>query len=329
MILEDLLTSNLETIQTSSFLKPLEPRQTDAFKNILANLGAHVADTPDPKATLVFRGEKLGNLRAKLSTKRSCMEEEKLFRLLFYFGDKAKAYYTCEDPAAMKLRWLHRIEDASEEILSAIFCRIRDFLAKQKSQRFRNSNKEFADFFAADNRSTFASRLVDDQTARDYYLYVLHTAGLGNNSFLVSTSRSYEVAACNFAGDHPDGCVIYYVVPEPLKDFAISHEGMPGYDSFLINLGLPTYNEQALHPDQHEVAIRGALFSHHILGLRVLCGDRFIVNPHLFSDENKVDSILKGLVIDQTGFAERLSDTGYASGVGISLNGNYQTISRS
>ncbi len=327
--LEELLTSKLETIQVSTFLEPLTAPQTAMFKEIVTNLGVQADNTPDRKVSLVFRGDKLKNLANKLSTKGACLLDDKIPALLFYFGDKARQYYKDDDAAAKDLRWLTKIEDASEKTCSAIFENIQKVLAQPDFREPSRSDKDFTAYFSANNLSTFTSQLVNDHTARDYYLYFLHTAqiNLGDNSFLVSTSLSYDVAL-EFSGGLPHGCVIYYVVPEPLEKFAVSHLRMQKYEPTLIGRGLPTYKGKTPYPQECEVAIRGALFSCFILGLRILSGNRFIVNPHLFSNANAVDSILEGLKIDQSDFEDRLNDTGYARGVGTRLDGNFHTIVR-
>ena len=320
--LEELLTLNLETVQPSTFLEPLTTVQSAIFSDIISNLAACTGVASTRKANLVFRGESLSNLSSKLSSKP--VDDKKIPELLFYFGDKAKDYYENQDANAKSLRLLQNIEDTSEMTCKVIFEQIKDLL--NRSKKFRRSNKSFSTFFETDNLSTFIAQLAGDQTIRDYYLYLLHAKGV--SSALVSTSLSYN-AALKFGANSTNQCVIYYVIPEPIKNFAVSHLLMEEYEKELGSRGMPTYKHKALYTEEYEVAIRGALFSCFILGLMVDNGNRFIVNPHLFSDKNKCDSILEGLDIDQTDIAARLVDTGYKGGVCTHLDGRFKTLKNS
>ncbi|MEI6639258.1 MAG: hypothetical protein WCL46_06040 [Chlorobium sp.] len=319
--LEELLTLNLETVQPSTFLEPLTTDQSTTFSNIILHLVVHTGNTSTRKANLVFRGESLENLSSKLSSKK--IDDKKIPELLFYFGDKAKDYYQNHDYEAKSLRLLQNIEDTNEITCKVIFEKIKAVL--YSSKKFRRSNKNFSSFFETetDNLSTFIAQLAGDQTIRDYYLYLLHAKGV--SSVLVSTSLSYD-AALKFGAKSKKQCVIYYVVPEPIKNFAVSHLLMEEYEKELISRGMPTYKNKTLYPEEYEVAIRGALFSCFILGLRVDNWNKFIVNPHLFSKNNKYDSIITGLDIDQNDIATRLVDTGYKGGVCTQLDGRFKTL---
>ncbi len=318
--LEELLTLNLETVQPSTFLEPLTTDQSTMFSNIISKLVVHTGNTSTRKANLVFRGESLENLSSKLSSKP--VEDKKIPELLFYFGDKAKDYYENQDANTKSLRLLQNIEDTNEITCKVIFEKIKEVL--NSSKKFRRSNKSFSTFFETDNLSTFIAQLAGDQTIRDYYLYLLHAKGV--SSVLVSTSLSYD-SALNYGAKSNKQCVIYYVVPEPIKIFAVSHLLMEEYEKELSSRGMPTYKYKALYPEEYEVAIRGALFSCFILGLRVDNWNQFIVNPHLFSKKNtKYDSIIAGLDIDQNDIATRLVDTGYMHGVCTHLDGSFNTL---
>lgn len=326
--LEEILNCTLLTIQSSTFLEPIDEPQEKKFKEIISFLTTQAGDNAYRAANLVFRGEKLENLAKRLSNKPHGLNLEKISSLLFYFGEKARHYYKHEDTTAMGRRWLLRIEDTSEATCNVIFNKISEVLTRKQSLKFRKSNRSFAEFFTDDNRERFVAELANDQTARDYYLFFLHSAssaGLGCNTVLVSSSLSYDVPF-KYQKDEPDGCIIYYIVPEPLEKYSISHLRMFAYDETLKARGLPIYETRALWPDEDEVAIRGALFSSFILGLRTTSDNHFIANPHLFSEENGVESIISGLNFDQSDFMVRLSDTGYSCGVGTRLDGYFRTM---
>lgn len=324
--LEELLDLNLETVQPSTFLEPLREDQKKMFRDIISNLVIHTGSASTHEANLVFRGESLANLSLKLSSISCELDEKKIPELLFYFGDKAKDYYKNYDDEAKSLRLLQNIEDTSEMTCKVIFEKIKEVLNKESSKKFRRSNKSFSTFFETDNLSTFIAQLAGDQALRDYYLYLLHATGV--SSVLVSTSLSYN-AALKFGATSKDQCVIYYIVPEPIRNFAVSHLLMEAYEEVFSSRGMPIYKSKTLHPEEYEVAIRGALFSCFILGLRVDKWSQFIVNPHLFSKNNKYDSIIAGLDIDQHDIAARLVDTGYKGGVCTHLDGRFQTLNNS
>ncbi len=326
--LEEILTCHVFTIQDSTFLKPINEYQEQKLNDVIAFLTTVATDNTERSANLVFRGDKLSNLANRLTCKRHDLTLENITSLLFYFGDKARHYYKYEDSSAMARRWLSRIEDTSESTSAIIFDKIVEVVGRRASEKFRKSNKAFSEFFVADNRSRFVGELSDDQTARDYYLYFLHSASsarLGCNTVLVSSSLSYD---CPFERqkDEPDGSIIYYIVPEPLERYAVSHLRMIAFDKSLEARGLPIYQNRALHPDEDEVAIRGALFSSFMLGLRTMSDNHFIANPHLFTEENGIESIISGLNFDQGDFMDRLSDTGYGCGVGTRLDGYFRTM---
>jgi len=332
--LHELPKCGLETIQAST-LEPLNENQKEKLDQIISIVSKHLSYTDEGRVTLTFRGVNRDHLTSKLSSKVTSLSDEKLFSLLFYFGDKAKQYYISEDTKASGLRWLQKIEDFSQETYSTIFEKIRYVLKSEKREvrTFCKQNKEFADFFLNDNnRSIFISSLIEETNfGRDYYLYFLHTAGeigiRNNKSIFVSTSLSFDLAV-KFSGNSGEGYVIYYIIPEPFENFAISYKRVQSYEPWLTAQSLPIYNGEALYPEQYEVAIKGALFSSFILGVRVIEKNRFIVNPYLFQEPNAIESILIGLYIDQTDFIKRLGETGYRRGVGIYLEGTYRTILR-
>ncbi|HCT64805.1 MAG TPA: hypothetical protein DIC60_06015 [Lachnospiraceae bacterium] len=331
--LHELFACNLETIQASTFLEPMSKDQKAMFTQNISIVLKHLSHTDESKVTLTFRGDNRGHLTSKLSSKTTPLSEEKLISLLFYFGDKSKHYYKFEDIKARNLRWLQRIEDFREKTYSVIFEKTRQVLKSKKEvvRFFCDQNKEFAEFFLNDNKSVFVSSLIRETNfARDYYLYFLHTAGkigAGDKSVLVSTSLSRDVAV-KFSGDSGERYVIYYIIPEPFENFGISYTRVQCYEPWLTEHLLPIYKGKALYPEQHEVAVKGALFSSFILGVRVLGQNKFIVNPHLFQAPNTIGSILSGLLIDQTDFENRLIRTGYWRGVGTYLDGAYETIHR-
>lgn len=331
--LNKILDCSIETIQDSTFLDEVNDTQKITLTKSLIHISNNMCRPLGKHLTLTYRGENFGNLSSKLMSEQYTISEDKLVSLLFYFGDKAKHFYEIDDEEAKKSRWIKRIEDNEAETLGVIFNKIKDLLKNRNKKivHFCEKNHEFKAYFTTGNKDHFITNLIEDMKyGRDYYLFLLHTAGkigIGNKSLLVSTSRSYDVAE-RFSGDAGKRYVLYYVTPYPLKDYAVSHSLRKSYEYHLEKLGLPTYKGMSLYPDQNEVAIKGALFSHHILGLLVVDENRFIANPHLFKSPNSYDSFSSGLQFDQSNFSGELSDTSYKRGVGTFLDGHYHSIMR-
>ncbi|WP_208624153.1 hypothetical protein [Prosthecochloris sp. ZM] len=323
----------IETIQDSTFLEVVTETQKRKLFESLQRIATCMKRPHPNHLTLTFRGDNSLNLTPKLTSSSTVIQEHKLVSLLFYFGDKAKHFYEFEDEEAKNSRWITRIEDHADGTAEVIFNKIKR-LIKSKNERvvrFCARNPAFESYFKGNNKEHFVKMLKEDKKyGRDYYLYLLHTAGkigIGNKSLLVSTSRSYNIAEL-FAGEAETRYIIFYIIPSPIKYHAVSHTLKNSYEQSLKKNGLPIYEGASLYPDQNEVAIKGALFSHHILGMMVVGENRFIANPHLFKEGNSVDSFSTGLNFDQSNFEKDLCGTGYKRGVGTFLDGYYHTVKR-
>lgn len=324
----------VQTIQESSFLDKLTYYQDQKYCRTLDALaGRTFCSCRRPLVT--YRGVSRENLIEKLSKQGSHLSEEKLLSLLFYFGDKAKHYYNFDDVEAKSLRWLSRIEDISQTTCAEIFKRIRKVLRNNREEitRFIELNPSFCEYFnSPENRESFIGTLRNlGQGARDYYLYFLHSAGnigLGKKSVLVSTSSSYDAASRFAGGGDGKGYVICYTIPRPIQNYAVTYRSMKKLEGPLVVRGLPTYKGVALYRDQKEYCVRGALFASNIFGVRVLGDSTFVVNPHLFSENNDACDMLHGLALDQSDFEGRLKETNYSRGVGTFFDGEFETIYR-
>jgi transposase-like protein len=324
----------VQTIQEeSTSLDKLTDDQDQKYRRTLDALtGRTYCSCRRPLVT--YRGVSRDHLVEKLSKQGSHLSEVELLSLLFYFGDKAKHYYKIDNIDARSLRWLSSIEDKSQSTCETIFKKIGKVLKNKRAEikRFIERNHDFCEYFKSGSNSEGFGSAVSalGQDARDYYLYFLHSVGkigLGDKSVLVSTSRSYD-AASRFAGDANGRYVIYYIIPKPILNYAVSHLSMKILENKLNRRGLPIYNGDAIYPDQKEYCVRGALFPSHIFGVQVLDDSRFVVNPHLFSGNNNVCDMLNGLALDQSDFEGRLKNTNYYRGVGTIFDGNHLTINR-
>ncbi|ELA8127998.1 hypothetical protein ACTNNG_004541 [Vibrio parahaemolyticus] len=316
-----LLESNLKnskTIQSSTFLEPLEDAQQEKLEMAIQHL------LSEKGSTIVFRGVSRSHLLPILSNSSEEVSEAKMVSLLFYFGEKAKHYYKVDDEEAFESRWVKSIEDKTAQSASVIFSKIRKVLKNKKIEvsRFKENNPQFASFFLSDNKKLFVQTIKSDAKLRDYYLYFLHTAGLigiQDKTLLVSTSKKYSVTK-DFISADESSYIICYVIPREFSKYAISHDCVQSDDYVRkVSTELPLYGGHALYDEQFEVSVKGALFAHHIFGVLHLSeeGNVFYANPHLFSEVNSPEAISDGLWFDQSDFESRLKSSKYHRGVGL------------
>lgn len=323
----------LQTISKDDDSHGLTADEAKKFAHTINALRGH-ADCSCRRPLITYRGVSREHLAEKLSTDTQKMTQSSMLSYLFYFGDKAKHYYKFNDSEAKSLRWLKRIEDVSTGTNKEIFTKISKMLKRSTSDAIndlRSANPEFYKYFGATvNRTGFVDALCElGSTARDYYLGFLHTVGsigLGNQSVLVSTTRSYE-QAIKFAGNSSQSYVIWYVIPRPIENYAVSARSLNRIEGALVTKGLPVV-KKALYPAQREYCVKGALFASHILGIHIRHESRFVVNPHLFIDNNKACDMIYGLKIDQHNFERQLKQTSYHRGVGTCFDGCFSTIYR-
>ncbi|HAS6646832.1 TPA: hypothetical protein I7259_24855 [Vibrio parahaemolyticus] len=309
---------NSKTIQSSTFLEPLEDTQQEKLGIVLESL------LSEHGSTIVFRGASRSHLLPILSNSPEEISEDKMVSLLFYFGEKAKHYYKVDDKEAFESRWVKSIEDKTAQSANVIFSKIRKVLKNKKVEvsKFKENNPQFADFFLGDSKELFVKTIKSDAKLRDYYLYFLHTAGfigIQDKTLLVSTSKKYSVTK-NFINADESCYIICYVIPPEFSKYAISHDCIES-DNYVRNISeeLPLYGGYALYDDQFEVSVKGALFAHHILGILHLSeGENvFYANPHLFLEANHPAAILNGLWFDQSDFEPKLKRSNYHRGVGL------------
>lgn len=324
---------SLETITRFDYSRSMTIAEAEKFSQTINALRGHT-DCTCRRPLVTYRGVSREHLAEKPSPDTQEITEASMLSSLFYFGDKAKHYYKYTNSKAMSLRWLRAIEDVSASSNRRMFTKIANVLNHSTSKAindFKQTRPEFCTYFrTAANRNDFADALCElGQTARDYYLCFLHTAGnigLGDKSVLVSTTRSYE-QAIKFAGNDSQSYVICYIIPRPIENHAVSARSLNRIEGTLVAKGLPAV-KKALYPAQREYCIRGALFASRILGVHIPNASRFVVNPHLLSENNNACDMIHGLKIDQTDFEIRLGQTGYHRGVGTCFDGHFSTVYR-
>ncbi|MBX3054086.1 MAG: hypothetical protein KF753_21620 [Caldilineaceae bacterium] len=299
--------------------------------------------------TIVFRGEKKEKLRAKLFDAQDYFQLGKMFTRLFYFGEKAKYYFEQNKNTLGENDYLKYINDISNETFEFVFKKIHLIVSlsaenlTQKKQivvkKFLDNegHHEFVTFFQSRENSPCFIRQIEQiadpqerERVRDYYLYLLHTFGrssIGNMSFFVSTSTNQKTAEYFATGGgrkRRQSVIFLYFIPKPLHKHGISHFTALEFHKRYQHTGLPLYN-RTFYPRQEEVAIKGALFPHYILGLYDLEHNHFVLNPYIFEQSELALKYvpISGLQIDQTLFDDLIKDTGYTGYVQRQWNGIY------
>jgi len=328
--LDEIDVNSAKTIQSSTFLEALKSDQKIKLEKTINLL------TADNKldSTVVFRGVGYSHLLPILTLKNNRVDERKLISLLFYFGEKAKNYYKCDNKKAEDSRWIKDIEDCSEVTIETIYEKIKKVLKNNRDEisKFKKNSPDFSEFFLGNNKAEFVELVKGNVSLRDYYLFFLHTAGkigIDEKDILVSTSTSPEVPPNFFIADE-NNYVICYVIPPKLEKYSVSYLTVAN-DNFVKDHSnkLPVYERHSLYEDQNEIAVKGALFSHNMLGIMKYSKKlkkTFFANPHLFTAINTPSDILKGLFFDQSFFDVKLKETGYYRGVGLSVDAQYHTI---
>ncbi|MFT6916578.1 MAG: hypothetical protein ACJAWL_002919 [Motiliproteus sp.] len=289
---------------------------------------------------LLYRGEEQKNVRHRLFSDQSDFEAEDLFQRAFFFGEKARHFSV--DHFDENREFLTGINDCSERTLEFIFERISNVINTQerRKQVLKNTSRKFRDYFnEPSNCRIFVESINNAYTeqtklkARDYYLYWLHIAGspgIRVETQLVSTSVERRVAiGFSKVNKNPkEKLMFHYFIPKPFHTHAIAPWVSDHHQWVITGCNLPTYKALGLYPRQREVAVKGALFPHFILGVELISEKKFVVNSHFHEiDESDFEQVSKvGFSIDQSDFAERIFDTGYIRWGQKDLNGNfYQT----
>lgn len=268
-------------------INELSQKEDSKFRKMLECLERATQFSETKRRTITFRGVEKDYLSSRLNE----YEKINVLSTLFIVGDKAQSFYQTDINESTK-QVLTSIQECTPTTLDYIFKEIQDLLQTNDLINFSRNNPEFVDFFKDDNKPNFSNYSLSlRKKIRDYYLYLLHTAD--NNrvkakSFLVSTSIKYAIADDFSCDDY----VIVYIVPAPLGEFAVTHLFPASYEKELKNKGFPLYEGTAIHPNEQEVAIKGALFPTKLLGIKDIRDNKFIVNPHIFEAHNTPSSIV-------------------------------------
>ncbi|MEJ8756799.1 hypothetical protein WG947_07335 [Pontibacter sp. H259] len=294
---------------------------------------------------LLYRGEQQQNIHQRLFAGATCRRDELPYDRVFYFGEKAR-HFSIDNFNPEERNYLRHINDCSDATFTFIFERIANVLTtpRNKSRIYQNTSIAFRDFFLNRyNLNRFLSKANSAYTPetklklRDYYLYFLHGAGqegVRDETILVSTSTNSQVAR-RFAGyrsrnsreeNNITRLRFHYFIPKPFHNFAVSPWIIGHHLCIVEALQLPTFRVHGLYPNQQEVAVKGALFPHYILGVDLIGERRFIINPNIahISEQDFFSVSTNGIPVDQSDFNSTIFDTGYKRWGETDGEGNFQ-----
>lgn len=240
-------------------------------------------------------------------------------------------------PSDENLDILKDINDCSEETLEFIFKRMFNVVTTKKyalSKRvLENTCSNFIEYFSdISNSKEFVKIINGIRTdpnkimVRNYYLYWLHVAGstgIRDKTQLVSTSTDKKVAI-DFSGKVKGGVILHYFIPTSLYDYVVAPWIGDNHQRIASKCNLPMYKAKGLYPEQKEVAAKGGLFPHFILGVELMSEKKFIVNSHFknISNDDFKEISKRGFNINQEGFDEHIKITGYNSFIEIFIDGS-------
>ncbi|EMF0720249.1 hypothetical protein V2E67_004490 [Citrobacter freundii] len=272
----------------------------------------------------LYRGEELRNIKKRLLKKTVSSKEAEIYERAFYFGEKARHFSV--DVFTPGRNYLTNLNDHSDQTFTFIHNRICNILKEPRlSARIEKcTDDSFRQYFLRPGSDVDflqkSNSCYTDKTkvyARDYYLYFLHVAGspgIRKETMLVSTSKDKTIAMQFSESTKKERVIFHYFVPAPFQDYAIGPWEIEHHEKIIYATGLPAYSPKGLYPEQNEIAVKGALFPHFLLGIELVGKDKFIINSHFTSanNMNNIQSIVQhGFNIDQTDFEKTIFDTGY------------------
>jgi len=280
------------------------------------------------KTKILYRGENLGNLQNKLGGDANTPNGlSDIYKKCFFLGDKAKGFLLAGKCAKPLYNWDFNIGSASDEDFEYIFSEISKLVTDRKASIFSLIEDEFYNFFInSGNLELFLEtvKVVSDDRERlllrDYYLWILHNLGADSfkySSYFVSSTTNLNTALASAYMNGVDAKPILFVcfLPSPTQYFGLTLEDINILSTKTLDLGLPCYTNSIY--EENETSLKGALFPHFILGIHEFETGRFIVNKHVFEDDNRsLSSVLRyGLTIDQQNFDNFISETNLKGGV--------------
>ena len=270
----------------------------------------------DPIGRLVFRGQSFEN-EAELLNVELCGDikekiDQKLFPRLFNIGEKAKAFY-------------HDIKSQRTFNITVEECEILfDDIAKKLKKnvcgiiQFCKDEKGFVTYFNdSNNKSTFVCKLMNnDKNIFAFYKCIEHILGSNDKSLNISTSEKVEIAN-KFSGKQylNNGLIIGYVIPKEYNyenrkyPFSQRSDSLLTINGKIRKLELPSIGNWPFS-GQKEVCVTGCLFPHLIWFIIDLRYKRIVINPHIFIEGLRKDSVF--IDLNQSNFRKEIQLTKYS-----------------
>ena len=324
-----IIPENLKTIGVDIENIQLVTCQEDGLRNLseneieIARFWFGKITKSFPRRNLVFRGQNKTNLIKQLDKEydERAKESEKQYRInhylyhrLFFFGEKARCFYTGSERHIFLLPELDCCKTLFEEIRKMLIPR------NDPMSSFIKQNPDLISFFNNDdNIDHFCDVLCREEKLYWYYSILLHRLGKTHfwSSHYVSNSKNILVSN-KFSHNDKASIIILYVVPDnqPGKMYSALdiNNNWKSMREFIKKNGLPPLSSWP-YSNQNEITIPGCLFPHYLWFVFEKATKRMIVNPHIFTDANKDNNSLH-IEIDQSDFDERLRrETSYANGI--------------
>lgn len=280
--------------------------------------------TDSMKGELVFRGQNKKDLIKLLDKDYNSLTnkdkayhiEHYLFHRLFFFGEKARCFYTDTIP--------HDFLRPSKGGCTLLFYEIKEKLSSpsERLKPFVAQNQGLFSFFMDDaNIKHFCRVLQSHEEIYWFYCILLHRLGKAASipSQYISNSKDIIISdTFSTSNRSKPPILIVYVIP-------IKQLGRL-YSAVDINSSLSATNESLIkhelptlfcwpYEEQQEITIAGCLFPHYMWFVIDKKAKRIVVNPHMLTDENK-NSLNLHIEIDQKDFCERLRrETSYTCGI--------------
>lgn len=250
----------------------------------------------------IYRGLSLDFLCKNLGVDSNKPNYKKLLEKLFMIGEKSK-YFKYKNSE-------FNLSDSSKTMFENIFDWISSSLSmadKLEIQKFCKQNIFFVSFFSnTRNRIKFINTIANLNenikiSIRNYYLILLHQ--FDNNPYKVRslhTSTTIDTNVSSYFATN-DGVIIHAWIPR---------KEIQNYTHIIKQNNLPLYISPFVY--EKELSILPGIFPHYMIGLEIIEGKKFYVNPYLFTNYNiNKHTFLNGLNIDQSRFFDYLKDTSY------------------
>lgn len=282
--LSNIKVSKIKRINSSSLA---DANETETEK-VNENISKLIVSLKNKDCKIIYRGEKKSILKKKYQSRLN--SNDSLFDGLFLVGDKAKNYLEKSDNIPHPIK---NINYNFEDTCNWIF----DFYSKQ----FNIKNIDLNYFKIPSNKLNFVSTLIENPKLIESYLFGIHTIDSG---FLVNyVSGTTKLTQAKLYSN--DIIIIYWMNNNNLS---MDKSILDKRASKLKKLKLPIISDSN-HPDEDEVAIKGCLFPHYILGALDVTEDLFIPNPEILNCD--YDWITNGFEINQENFEDFIMSTKY------------------